>query len=201
MVATSDTESAIVAACARILSRHGYRKLSMEDVAREAGLTRRTLYAYFADKEALVRATVQGAVAAPKAAMREALTQDKPALDLLHDVVMARITARLCAGADLLDTSEDLRRLLFPADKLSELLLPEREIVAQALQLCMDERSLPTLPVADTAALLVRATNGYMPAALEESEKQDLPSVRRRLSILVSLLIRGLEFSSPSEMS
>jgi len=41
------------------LSRYGLAKTTMEDVAAEAGMSRRTVYRYFADRDALILAIVE----------------------------------------------------------------------------------------------------------------------------------------------
>jgi len=42
-----------------VFGRHGFRKTSMEDVARSAGISRQGLYLHFANKEALFQAAVR----------------------------------------------------------------------------------------------------------------------------------------------
>jgi AcrR family transcriptional regulator len=54
----SATRESILDAARTLLARQGYRKTSMEDVGREAGLSRRTLYLHFADKRDLFLATI-----------------------------------------------------------------------------------------------------------------------------------------------
>lgn len=53
---TAQTEQRILDAARDCFSRFGLRKTAMEDIAREAGLSRGTLYRYFPDKEGLYRA-------------------------------------------------------------------------------------------------------------------------------------------------
>ena len=48
------TRDRILDAAERLLARFGYKKTTMEDIAREAGLGKRTLYLHFASKEALL---------------------------------------------------------------------------------------------------------------------------------------------------
>lgn len=53
------TRDALLEAAARRLSRHGYRNLRLEDVARDAGYTRGALYHQFRDKDDLVSAVLR----------------------------------------------------------------------------------------------------------------------------------------------
>src|ERR1700724_1024042 len=53
------TQQRILAATAEVLSRNGKRKLSLSDVATQAGVSRPTLYRWFASKEELLLAFSQ----------------------------------------------------------------------------------------------------------------------------------------------
>jgi TetR/AcrR family transcriptional repressor of mexJK operon len=53
---------AILAGAATIFLRDGYDRASVDDIAREAGVAKRTVYNVFADKEALFRDTVGVAI-------------------------------------------------------------------------------------------------------------------------------------------
>ncbi len=53
------TQARIVDAAERCIRRWGIRRVSMNDVAREAGVSRGSVYRYFADREALVQAVLE----------------------------------------------------------------------------------------------------------------------------------------------
>ncbi len=60
-MADGDTEGptksdAIIEAADRLFARFGFRRTAMDDIAREAGVAKGTLYLYFTSKEALFRA-------------------------------------------------------------------------------------------------------------------------------------------------
>ncbi len=60
---TSTKSDAIIEAADRLFTRFGYRRTSMDDIAREAGVAKGTLYLYFTNKEALFRALLARNVA------------------------------------------------------------------------------------------------------------------------------------------
>ena len=73
-----------------VVLRHGYRKANLGDVAREAGVSRATVYNYFASKELLLRAIVGHEVQQLRAAVaRDVDLRAPPDLQLL-DYVRAR---------------------------------------------------------------------------------------------------------------
>jgi AcrR family transcriptional regulator len=49
----------VLAVALEVFGRYGFRKASLEDVARSAGISRQGLYLHFASKEALFRAAVR----------------------------------------------------------------------------------------------------------------------------------------------
>lgn len=66
----------ILDAAGETFIRYGFRKTSMDDVARAAGISRQSLYAYFPTKEALFRDVVEHLVAATREAGRAALARE-----------------------------------------------------------------------------------------------------------------------------
>lgn len=59
IIAMDTTSERIVTAALDLFSRQGVKKTDLDEVARQAGVTRVTVYRYFGDKEGLVRAACQ----------------------------------------------------------------------------------------------------------------------------------------------
>jgi AcrR family transcriptional regulator len=76
---------AILQAAAGVFLRFGYRKSSMDDLARAAGLSRQGLYLHFAAKETIFRDSVVLLTAQRLAAVRAALGRDATIEDRLLD--------------------------------------------------------------------------------------------------------------------
>jgi AcrR family transcriptional regulator len=53
-MSTDDARERILAAAERCIDRHGIRKTTMDDVANEVGLSRPSVYRYFADRDDLL---------------------------------------------------------------------------------------------------------------------------------------------------
>ena len=48
-----DKKQIIINSARELFSRYGFKKVSMEEIAKKASVTKRTIYHYFKDKEAL----------------------------------------------------------------------------------------------------------------------------------------------------
>ena len=103
------TRETILFAALELFLQRGIKKTSVEDVARRAGVTRVTVYRYFADKEALVRAAVLRIEQVFQDANRDLVANP----ELSEASVMEQIgreLGRLPPG-DLLGFQNDLKRL------------------------------------------------------------------------------------------
>lgn len=69
-------EEILVAAFAEFVDK-GYVATRVEDIAARAGVTKGTVYVYFADKEALFEATIRSETAPRFAALREAIASNR----------------------------------------------------------------------------------------------------------------------------
>lgn len=69
----ADRRAALLDAAYATFLRFGFRKTSMDDIARDAEISRQALYAYFSDKEALFREAMQAGLEAALADVETAL--------------------------------------------------------------------------------------------------------------------------------
>ncbi len=68
----------IAAAALRLFARYGYKRTSMDDIAREAGVARATLYLHFKGKDDVFRAMLASLGGQVETRCREALAQPGP---------------------------------------------------------------------------------------------------------------------------
>ena len=95
-----------------VFARFGFRKTSMDEVARAAQISRQGLYLHFANKEELFRATVRHACASSLTDALKALAADGPLPERLvtaFDEWVGRYVGRFAAdAADLMEAAEML---------------------------------------------------------------------------------------------
>jgi AcrR family transcriptional regulator len=92
--ARPDLEARGIAALLSCVARQGLRKTTLDDVAREAGCGRASLYRYFASKQALLSAAGHAEATRIVTALRDAAA----ATDTLEDTVVALLVT---AGTEL----------------------------------------------------------------------------------------------------
>lgn len=183
--AVARRESILLAATSVFL-RYGFKKTSMDDLARAAGLSRQGLYLHFPTKEALFKDAALHLAASSRALQHAALEQDE--LDLEERLLGSFVAI--------------YRHELSGAAHLAELLATARQLVGAAFvdaeqQLVVDlARALTKLGVAalwkdvgvsakDLAQHLFAASRGHKSDASTPAEYRD------RMRVSVRLLVRG----------
>ncbi|MCV9940214.1 TetR/AcrR family transcriptional regulator [Boseaceae bacterium BT-24-1] len=79
----------IAEAALRLFARYGYKRTSMDDIAREAGVARATLYLHFKGKDDVFRAMLAGLGAQVETRCREALATPGPFAERLAALMAA----------------------------------------------------------------------------------------------------------------
>lgn len=101
--------SAILAAALTLFERHGFRRTSMADIAREAGISRASLYLRFSDKRALFETLAADLVAQSLSAADAAWSEQAEfganlgATMLAKDRIFFRMINATPHGAELLE--------------------------------------------------------------------------------------------------
>jgi AcrR family transcriptional regulator len=78
---TESRQEALLEAAVGVFARYGFRKTSMDEVARAAGVSRQGLYLQFADKEELFRKAVEYKLSRQLSAAIAALADDQATLE------------------------------------------------------------------------------------------------------------------------
>lgn len=93
---TTDTRTRILDATLRAASRLGLARLSMDDVAREAGLSRQAVYYHFASRDELIAATILR----EEQAFLDGMVRETRDHTELEDALRAAIRAALVAARE-----------------------------------------------------------------------------------------------------
>ena len=189
--------AAILDAALRVFGQYGYRRTTMDDIAREAGIAKGTIYLSFASKEevfqALSRRLAQRMLAGAETARhRPGTTAGK--LTAMHTAwfgTYAETIRRSPHAAELLDAKHRLSAgLVTDAGRRYQRLV--RDVLAEAAatgELDLDTAGL----TADTAAeLMIASARGL------ESIAASPAAYRRHLDALVRVMIAGLSRKLPA---
>ena len=87
-------KDSILDATDRLLARYGYRKMTVEDIASEAGIGKGTVYLHFTSKEEVVLSHIDRIVDRFKDRLREIAKSNTTAAERLRQMMLTRVLFR-----------------------------------------------------------------------------------------------------------
>lgn len=156
-MSTEETRTRILDAALTVMSRYGLARLALEDVAREAGVSRQTVYRYVGSRDGLLSDTIVREEQAFFDRMREAAaphSELRPALEA--SIVAALTMAREHPLLDRLLATEPEALLPFLTDGSGPVLSAARPVVIELLGRFVPHLDAVTLErAADAASRLI----------------------------------------------
>ena len=191
----------VLGAALEVFGRFGFRKASMDEIARAADISRQGLYLHFANKDALFRAAVQQELDSALVDVARCLDEEGVALEsrvvAALDAWLGRYVGSMLAS-DIGDLLQD------PAMQLGDMVEPARAVyyarLTEAIAAAMSEKDRRRLGVTpeEIAVALHTVTQGakYLSNAEAESREEFVA----RLAAVVRVIFAGLGTTAKSTL-
>jgi AcrR family transcriptional regulator len=185
---------AILDATDRRLARFGYKKMTIDELAADAGIGKGTVYLHFSSKEEVVLSHVDRIVERLCVRLGQLAARDLPAGERIKAMLVERVVFRLHSVRHYSEALNDVAAAIRPGliQRRARHFEQEGAIVARVL---VDGRRTGEFHVArapEAARALLEATNALLPYSLSPQELGDPADVQRRTSAIADLLVRGL---------
>src|ERR1700754_2966182 len=188
-------KNSILDATDRLLARFGYRKMTVEDIAAEAGIGKGTIYLHFSSKEEVVLSHVDRIVDRLKQQHLAMIARSKhTALERIRQMLLARVLFRFDSIQHYTQSLNDLLAALRPGllARRARYFEEEAQIFAEVLAEGRASGEFEIENELAAARALLEATNGLLPYSLSTTELGEREEVERRTSAIADLLLRGL---------
>lgn len=182
------TRDAILDATDRLMARFGFRKMSMDDIAKEARVSKRTIYGYFSGKEEVGLSSIGRVVEGAQETLRSISNSDLDQEEKLEQMLVERVMRRVNAVQDYYQSLDELFEIVRPSYMKQRRLYFETE--AGLIAGVLAEGYVD--PPSETATTLLLATNAFLPYSLSVRELGEPEQIRAGLTAMVSLLLKGL---------
>ena len=197
MVAIAPKEAvkdAILDATDRLLARFGYRKMTVEDIAAEAGIGKGTIYLHFNSKEEVVLSHIDRIVDRLKERLKAITRSDESAAERLRLMLLTRVLFRFDSIQHYTQSLNDLLAVLRPGllSRRAQYFEAEAKIFAEVLLAGQQQGEFTFDDELATAHALLQATNGLLPYSLSTTELGERKEVEQRASDVANLMLRGL---------
>lgn len=192
------TRSRILDAADRILARLGFRRMTIGDIAAEAGIGKGSVYLHFDGKEDVALSCIDRMAAGVVAQIEILATSPAPAAERLRAILSARVLMRFDYARRHAHSIDE--KLAVMRQAMLERRTRHFDVEAAVLDRVVDEgrrcgelASTPPHP----GRALVTATNALLPYSLSVREIGHRADLVRRADEVVGLLLAGLVAPDP----
>jgi len=187
-------KDSILNATDRLLARFGYRKMTVEDIAVEAGIGKGSIYLHFSSKEEVVLSHIDRIVDRLKDQLREIAGSNTTAAERLRLMLMTRVLFRIDSVQHYTQSLNDLLAALRPGllARRAQYFEAEAQIFAEVLTAGREAGEFSFDDEYVTAHALLQATNGLLPYSLSTSELGSREVVSQRAFAVAELVLRGV---------
>lgn len=189
-----DIKDLILDAAERLLVRYGYKKMTVDDIAREVGIGKGTIYLHFNSKEEIALARIDRVISGLKDRLWELASKQESASDRIREMLITRVLHRFDAVQKYTESISDVLASIRPA------LLKQRErhfeeesqIIAHVLNQGREDGEFTLKDPRSTAYTLLLATNSLLPYNLTTKQLGKREEIKDRVSAIANLLLTGL---------
>jgi AcrR family transcriptional regulator len=188
------TREAILDATDRLLARYGYRKMTVDDIAREVGIGKGTIYLHFPSKQEIALSHIDRIVERVRERLLAvAREQDEPGRRL-REMLVTRVLFRFDSVQHYSESLNDLLAELRPQVLARRQLYFEEEarIFAEVIANGQRLRAFADGDALEAARLLLLATNALLPYSLSTRELGKRTEIEDKATRLADLLLEGM---------
>jgi AcrR family transcriptional regulator len=177
-----------------LMARYGFKKMTMEDLARQVGIGKGTIYLHFPGKEELTLSHIDRIAERLLDRLRTmARSSDSPD-ERIRKMLVARVLYRFDSVSHYSQSLNDLlssvrKGLLARREKHFE---KEAEVFMEVLREGVRLGTFECPDVLTTSRVLVWSTNSMLPFSLTARELGKREELEERVSRIADLLLKGL---------
>jgi AcrR family transcriptional regulator len=189
-----DTRNRILDAAERLIARLGYRKTTVGDIAAEAGISKRTIYLCFPNKEEIALTTIDRIVERLKERLWAIARTEEPPAARLREMLRERVMFRFDSVRDYRWEIDESVRSLRPVllARRARHFAEEAKILGEVLAEGQAAGEFLDGDELATAHAMILATNALLPANLSSRELGERTEIEAQTLRVVDLLLNGI---------
>jgi len=189
-----DVKSALLDATDRLLSRNGYKKMTIDDLAAEVGIGKGSVYLHFSSKEDIALSHIDRIIERLKTRLAEIAARPTTCERRLKDMLIERVLFRFDSVQHYTQSLNDLLSKIRPSllERRKRYFEEEARMFAAIVKQGIEAGEFAKVNVNETARSLLLATNSLLPYSLSAQELGERREIQKRVSALAELIVHGL---------
>ena len=194
VVQTKEVREALLDATDRLLSSRGYQKMTIDDLAREVGIGKGSVYLHFSSKEEIALSHVDRIVERVKERLKIIAEKQISQKEKLREMILIRVLFRFDSVQHYTQSLNDLLSSVRPKllARRENYFAEEAAIFAEVIERGQANGEFEdgdSMEIADTFLL---ATNSLLPFSLTTEELGLREDIEAKTARLADLLIKGI---------
>lgn len=193
-VQTREVREAILDATDRFLSRYGYKKMTIDDLAQEVGIGKGSIYLHFSSKEEIVLSHVDRIIERLKGELREIAASDESPEERLCKMLVMRVLFRFDSVQHYTQSLNDLLAAVRPNLLLrrENYFAEEAEILARIVEEGQAKGDFEDGNALEIAETFLLATNSLLPFSLTTHELGERRDIEKKSLRVAKILLKGI---------
>lgn len=195
VVQTKEVREAILDATDDFLSRFGYQKMTIEELAKEVGIGKGSIYLHFASKEELVLSHIDRIVERLKTKLETIAGKNDLPPERLREMILTRVLHRFDSVQHYTQSLNNLLSKIRPKllARRSDYFAEEAAIFARIIEEGQEKDSFQTGNALEIAESFLTATNSLLPFSLTTQELGERVEIEEKTRRLANILLKGIE--------
>ena len=193
-VQAKETRELILDATDRLLSRYGYKKMTIDDLAQEVGIGKGSVYLHFSSKEEIVLSHIDRIIERLKERLVTISVKKVSAENRLKEMLLTRVLFRFDSVQHYTQSLDELLASLRgkALARRKSYFAEESQIFAVVIRQGQKGGSFVKGDAVKIAETLLLATNSLLPASLSTRELGERDEVEEKVMRLACLLLQGV---------
>ncbi len=193
-VQTREVREAILDAGERLLAGHGYKKMTIDDLAREVGIGKGSVYLHFTSKEEIALSHVDRIVERLKEQLKIIGGRKISSEEKLRKMILVRVLFRFDSVQHYTQSLNDLLAALRPKllARREEYFKQEAEIFAEVIEEGQAKDDFQKGNASELAETFLLATNSLLPFSLTTQELGERRDIEEKTLRIAGLLLKGI---------
>lgn len=189
-----NTRDLILDATDKLLSRSGYKKMTIDDLAREVGIGKGSVYLHFASKEEIVISHIDRIIERVKKKLTEVAASDAPCEERVREMLVQRVLMRFDSVQHYSKSLDELLSKIRPQllERRKRYFQEESRILARVIAEGISEDVFDAGDPDENAAILLTATNSLLPYSLTTKQLGARAEIEKQAYSLAGMLLHGL---------
>ena len=188
------SRDAILDATDRLLARYGYKKMTIDDLAREVGIGKGSVYLHFESKEEIALSHIDRIIERLSVKLRDIAGSGGSVEKRLRSMLLERVLYRFDSVQHYSQSLNELLAQLRPRllERRRRYFEEEARLFADVIKEGKNAGLFDTKDPLQTAASLLDATNALLPYSLSAYELGERSDIEKKAKRVADLLLNGL---------